>query len=95
MLLSLLSRQCRQVYDAKLMEGERRSQADIAAKLGIPPFAVRQQLMLARRYSVSGLSEMIRYCTELEFRVKSGLMPEEGAMEQAMLHILLIGSGQA
>ncbi len=88
MLLSLLNRQCRQVYDTKLYLDSGLSQAAVAGKIGIPPFAVRQMIPLTRTYSAEELADMIRYCTEVEFEVKSGQLTEDGAMEQAMLHIL-------
>ncbi len=87
-LLALLTRQCRQVYDAKIYLSERVPQATIAARLGIPPFAVRQLVPLSSRYTVRQLADLIAWCTELEFRVKSGLLAEESVMEQAILHIL-------
>ena len=89
MLLALLSRQCRQVYDARLYLDAGTPQAAIAGKLGIPPFAMRQLAPLTKMYTVEELADMVRYCTEVEFEVKAGRLAEEGAMEQAMLHILM------
>ena len=90
MLLSLLIRQCRQVYAAKLLAEDRVPQNTIANQLGIPPFALRQLMPLTQRYTAEQLAETIRYCTDIEFQAKSGLQPEESAMDQAMLHILMI-----
>ena len=88
MLLSLLNRQCRQAYDICLFTQAGLQPAAIAGKLGVPPFAVRQTLPLARAYTPESLAEMIRLCTEVEFDVKAGRLNEEGAMELAMLRIL-------
>ena len=90
MLLSLLSRQCRQVYDARIYADAGVSPATIAGRLGIPPFAVRQLMPLSRLYAPETLADMVRRCTETEFEVKSGLLAEEGAMEQVMLYILAL-----
>ena len=95
MLLALLSRQCRQVYDAKLYLDQGMQQAAIAGRLGIPPFAVRQLVPLTRLYSPEALADMTRYCAQVEFEVKAGLLTEEGAMEQAMLHILALKGNAA
>lgn len=93
MLLALLTRQCRQVYDVSLFLKQRLSQQAMAGQLGIPPFAVRQLVPIANRYSLEQLGRMVETCTDLEFKVKSGQLPEEGIMEQAMLAILTIGGG--
>ena len=95
MLLALLTRQCRQAYDARLYADQRVQQATIASKLGIPPFAVRQLIPLAQRYTAEELARMVRDCTEIEFRVKSGLQSEESAMDQAVMRILAIGRDEA
>ncbi len=90
MLLALLNRQCRQVYDARIYADQGQSQAVIGGKLGIPPFAVRQLMPLTRMYSVEALADMVRTCTGIEFEVKAGRLAEESAMDQAMLHILML-----
>ncbi len=95
MLLSLLNRQCRQVYDAQLYASAGVPQAVIAGKLGIPPFAVRQLMPLTRLYTPEALADMVRRCTEVEFEVKLGLLAEEGAMEQMMLYILALKGNAA
>ena len=89
MLLALLNRQCRQVYDAKLCLQAGQPQAAVAGRLGIPPFALKQLVPLTRQYTEEALADMIRRCTQIEFEVKAGRMTEEGAMEQAMLYILM------
>ena len=90
MLLALLNRQCRQVYDARIYADQGQNQAAIAAKLGIPPFAARQLMPLTRMYSADALADMVRYCTDTEFEVKAGLLAEESAMERAMLYIQML-----
>ncbi len=95
MLLALLTRQCRQVYDVSLFLKARMAQPAMAGKLGIPSFAVRQLVPIAQRYTTEQLGRMVRLCTDLEFRVKSGQLPEEGVMEQAMLSILSLGGEAA
>ena len=93
MLLSLLNRQCRQIYDLRIMADHRASQPEMAAKLGVPPFALKQMLPLARAYTAEQLTQMVQECTQIEFEVKSGLLPEPSAIEQGILHIMTIGEG--
>ena len=95
MLLALLIRQCRQVYDVNLYLKQRMPQPAMAGQLGIPPFAVRQLIPIANKYSIDQLGRMVETCTDLEYRVKSGQLPEEGVMEQAMLAILTVGGESA
>ncbi len=94
MLLSLLGRQCRQLRAVKALAAEGSSPAQIAAKLGMPPFAVRRNLDTARAYSLSQLGEMAYLCLDTEYQVKSGQLMENGALEKAMLEILAIRGGK-
>ena len=88
MLLSLLGRQCRQLAYAKALQGVGTQPGELAAKLGIPPFAVRRTLSLAGAYSLRSLTEMARLCLDTEYGVKSGQMMENGSLENVMLQIL-------
>lgn len=88
MILSLLGRQCRQMSYAKAMAAGGAQQGEIAARLGMPPFAVRKTLDSARAYTQAQLQDMARLCLDTEYQVKSGQMMEAGALEMAMLKIL-------
>ena len=61
--------------------------------LGSPIFSLL--IPLAQRYTAEELARMVRDCTEIEFRVKSGLQSEESAMDQAVMRILAIGRDEA
>lgn len=91
MLLALLGRQCRQLEYAKALSAAGAQPGEIAGKLGTPPFAVRKTLALAQRYSLPQLSGMARLCLDAEYETKSGLIMEQGALEQVMLKILAMG----
>ena len=91
MLLSLLGRQCRQLRYAKALGAAGAQPGEIASKLGIPPFAVRKTLDLARGYSAGQLAQMAQACLDAEYQVKSGQLMDAGALEQVMLKILAIG----
>lgn len=88
MLLSLLGRQCRQLRYAKAMAAAGTQAGEIASKLGVPLFAVRRTLDIARAYTASQLSRMAELCLDTEYQVKSGQLMDAGALEQVMLQIL-------
>ena len=94
MLLSLLGRQCRQMRYAKALAAAGAQAGEIAGKTGMPPFAVRKTLDLARRYTLRQLGDMARWCLETEYQVKSGQLMENGALEKVMLQILSVGEGK-
>lgn len=88
MLLSLLGRQCRQLNYAKALAAAGAQAGEIAGKMGIPPFAVRKNLDIARNYTPKQLGEMARLCLESEYQVKSGQLSDAGTLETVMLRIL-------
>ena len=93
MLLSQLGRQCRLLRSVKAMAAAGMQQGQIAAKTGIPSFAVRRNLDTARAYTLQQLGDMAQWCLDTEYRVKSGQMAEAGSLETVMLRILAIGKG--
>ena len=87
-LLPMLGRQCRQLKYLKAMAAAGFQTDEMASKLGIPAFAVRKNLALARNYSLQQLSQMARWCLDTEYQVKSGRMMDVGSLEYVMLRIL-------
>ena len=94
MMLPLLGRQCRQMLYARALYAAGKQPGDIAARLGVPPFAVRKTLDAARKYTLAQLGDMARLCLDTEYQVKSGQMMENGSLEKVMLQILAMGGGQ-
>lgn len=94
MMLPMLGRQCRQMRYARALSAAGKQPGDIAARLGVPPFAVRKTLDTARRYTLAQLGEMARLCLETEYQVKSGQLMETGSLEKVMLQILAMGGEQ-
>lgn len=84
MVLALLLRQYRILYHARCLSEERVSSAEMAALLGIPPFAVTRTQSQAKRYSKQRLRAAYDYLYDLEFRLKSGKSPQEGSAEAAL-----------
>ncbi len=93
MLLSLLGRQCRLLRSVRAMAAAGMQQGQIAGKAGIPPFAVRRNLEMARAYTLEQLGDMAQWCLDMEYQVKSGQMAEAGSLETVMLRIMAIGKG--
>jgi DNA polymerase-3 subunit delta len=93
-LLALLNRQCRQLLSAARLAQKRQPPAVIAQQTGIPAFAVQRTLAQARLYSMEQLKEMTSACLETEYRVKSGQLMDEGALEKLMLTILSYREGK-
>ena len=94
-LLPMLGRQCRQMKYARAMASEGASQDAIAQQLGIPPFAVRKCLNMARPYSIGELNGMCQACLDTEYEVKSGQIMEAGSLEKVMLYILSVREGHS
>lgn len=80
-ILFLLSKQFRQLCLAKKMFGEGASQNEIASRLGIPPFAVRNIMSCARAYKVEELEEAERDFVEAEEAVKTGRLQDTLSVE--------------
>ena len=89
-LLSLLGSQCRRLYYAAAMRKAGAGDGEMASKLGIPPFALRNTLRQAGKYSLNQLRDMCTWCIDTEFQVKNGELSEEGSLEQVMLRILAL-----
>ena len=80
-ILFLLSKQFRQLCLAKKMSGEGASQNEIASRLGIPPFAVRNIMSCARAYKVEELEEAERDFVDAEEAVKTGRLQDTLSVE--------------
>ena len=76
-----LSKQFRQLSLAKKMSGEGASQNEIASRLGIPPFAVRNIMSCARAYKVEELEEAERDFVDAEEAVKTGRLQDTLSVE--------------
>ena len=66
---------------AKKMSGEGAAQSEIASRLGIPSFAVRNILTCARAYSVEELEGAEEDFVEAEEAVKTGRLQDVLSVE--------------
>ncbi|MBO4836947.1 MAG: DNA polymerase III subunit delta [Clostridia bacterium] len=87
-LLALLQGECRRMLAVCLLREEGLRPDAIAEKIGAPPFAVRQLYPQVSRYTPEQLKAMCDVCMDTEYRVKSGTLPLEGALEKAMLQVM-------
>ena len=89
-LLALLQRQYRQLLFAKILLEDGQGTAPVAARLGVPPFVAKKMSDMVRRQSVEALKKAYMRCVDQEFRIKSGQINEEGALEQLVLNLLVL-----
>ncbi|MBN1776741.1 MAG: DNA polymerase III subunit delta [Clostridiales bacterium] len=87
MVLSMLLRQYRMLYQMRCLLGENVSQGEMASLLMIPPFAVRRMQSQAMRYQKRQLKAVYDYLLEYEFRLKSGKLPQDGCAEAALFQV--------
>ncbi len=87
MILAMLLRQYRLLYQMRCLLEERTPQGELASLLKIPPFAVRRMQSQAMRYSKEKLKAVYDYLLDFEFRLKSGRLPQDGSAEAALLQM--------
>lgn len=80
-ILFLLSKQFCQMTLAKKMSGEGAAQSEIASRLGVPSFAVRNLLTCARAYSTEELEQAEEDFAESEEAVKTGRLQDVLSVE--------------
>ncbi|HIZ22929.1 MAG TPA: DNA polymerase III subunit delta [Candidatus Blautia faecigallinarum] len=80
-ILFLLARQFRQLLMVKKMTNEGVSQQEIASRLGIPAFAVRNAAACARAYKEQELEEAVADFVDSEEAVKTGRLGDVLSVE--------------
>ncbi len=89
-ILAMLLRQFRLMQHVKIMQFEKKSQAEIQQNLGVSPYAAGQYIRQAAGYSGGAVRQAVDICLQTEYRVKSGQLNQEGALEAAMLQIFAL-----
>jgi len=89
-LLALLQGECRRMLSVKLLRTTGMQPDVIAARIGAPPFAVRQLNQLVGQYTEHQLKKMADVCMDTEYQVKSGQCAASGSLGKAMLQLLRI-----
>lgn len=80
-ILFLLARQFNQLLQAKEALAEGYAQNDLSKMLGIPPFAVRNTVACARKYSTAELRRAVEDCMNSEEAVKTGKLGDTLSVE--------------
>ena len=86
-ILALLLRQFRLMQQAKIMQYEKVSPAEISARLG-GGYAAESLLRSARAYSGDEVREGVRLLLDTEWKLKSGQLNTDGLAETALLRLL-------
>ena len=84
-ILYLLIRQFNLLLRTKDLIGHRVSNAEIAKKLSVPPYAVSKYIAQAKNFSSDRLKEAIAFGTDMEERVKTGRMADQIGVELVLL----------
>lgn len=80
-ILFLLAKQFRQLLLTKQLTGEGASQNEIASRLGVPSFVVRNIASCARSYSVEELQKAVEDFVDSEEAVKTGRLVDVLSVE--------------
>lgn len=84
-ILFLLARQFNQLLVTKEMSQKGYGQPEIASHLGVPPFAVRNNLQIVRNYRSSQLRQAVEDFTEAEELVKTGRLGDVLSVEMLIV----------
>lgn len=89
-ILAMLLRQFRLMQHVLIMRYEKVPNAEIQKRLGMPSFAAERMMRQAANYSGSAIKQAVDICLQTEYKVKAGLMNQEGSLEAAMLQIFAL-----
>lgn len=81
MILSLITRQFRLILETMLLSQMGLTNGEIAARLELRDFAVKEYQRQSKRFSKEGWKQAVRDCLETDLNIKSGKLPEETAVE--------------
>ena len=80
-ILALLAKQYRQMYQAREFAAAGLGQTEIASKLGVPSFAVRNITACARSYTIEELEQAVKDFVDAEEAVKTGRLGDKLSVE--------------
>ena len=81
MVLSLITRQFRLILETMLLTQNGLTQEQIAARLELREFAVKEYQRQSKRFPVAGWKQAVRDCLQADLDIKSGRASEETAVE--------------
>ena len=80
-ILSLMSKEYRDLFHVKQLSRQGYGRKDIALKAGLHPFVAGKYMDLAKRFQADDLRNVMEESVDLEQRVKTGLMTDHLAVE--------------
>ncbi|MGE5703023.1 MAG: DNA polymerase III subunit delta, partial [Clostridia bacterium] len=80
-LMALFARQIRLLLSVKMWAPRGYSQQQLAGMLKVHPFAVKKEIEQARYFDEQGLRKLLALCAEEDFRMKSGQVDKQLAIE--------------
>ncbi|MDN0060712.1 DNA polymerase III subunit delta [Mediterraneibacter glycyrrhizinilyticus] len=80
-ILSLMSKEYRDLYHVKELSRQGYARKEIASKAGLHPFVAGKYMDLAKRFQSGELRKVMEESADLEQRVKTGLMTDNLAVE--------------
>lgn len=80
-ILSLMSKEYRDLFHVKQLSRQGYGRKDIALKAGLHPFVAGKYMDLAKRFQTDDLRNVMEESADLEQRVKTGLMTDHLAVE--------------
>lgn len=86
-ILFLMLRQFNLLLQVKQLGADGIPSAEIAKKVGVPPFAAGKYLSQAKAFSAQVLREAVQYGVQTETQVKSGQMNEQIAVELMLIQL--------
>ncbi len=86
-ILAMLERQYRMLQHVSIMRLEKKTQDQMATLLGQKSFAVGKYLQQLRSISPTQVRDSVKLCVETEYKIKSGRLNQEGALEALMIKL--------
>ena len=80
-ILFLIARQFNQLLQTREMLADGLGQSELGSKLGLPPFAVKNTVNCARRYTVEELRKAVEDCMGYEEAVNTGKLEDRLSVE--------------
>lgn len=80
-IMSLISRQFRIILKVKDMKNEKMKPAEMASKLGVQEFVIRNASRQAENFSDSIILEIMNYMVESEYKIKNGMIGDVVSVE--------------
>lgn len=86
-ILAMLERQCRMLQHVSIMRYEKKSMNEMTVLLGMKSFVINKYLQQLRQLTPKQVRESVKLCIDTEFRIKSGQLNQEGALEAMMIRL--------